>query len=61
MANGKYDNLVLGVDLDGVCADFYRQMREIAAEWLEKNISELPEEFTWGLRLRSRKRKTHSL
>jgi 5'(3')-deoxyribonucleotidase len=50
MTDDKYSNLVLGVDLDGVCADFYRQMREVAAEWLEKDISELPEEFTWGLR-----------
>lgn len=50
MADDKYNNLILGVDLDGVCADFYRQMREIAAEWLEKDVSELPEEFTWGLR-----------
>ena len=27
--------LILGVDLDGVCADFYGRMREIAAEWFE--------------------------
>jgi hypothetical protein len=26
------ERLVLGVDLDGVCADFYGRMREIAAE-----------------------------
>ena len=50
MGDDKYSKLVLGVDLDGVCADFYSQMREIAAEWLEKDISDLPEEFTWGLR-----------
>src|SRR5680860_882270 len=50
MTDDKYSNLVLGVDLDGVCADFYYQMREVAAEWLEKDISKLPEEFTWGSR-----------
>ena len=50
MAEDKYSKPVLGVDLDGVCADFYGEMRKIAAEWLEKDISELPEEFTWGLR-----------
>jgi hypothetical protein len=30
--------IVLGVDLDGVCADFYARMREIAAEWLEVGL-----------------------
>jgi 5'(3')-deoxyribonucleotidase len=50
MADEKYTNLILGVDLDGVCADFYGQMRKIAAEWLEKDISEVPQEFTWGLK-----------
>ena len=33
--------IVIGVDLDGVCADFYARMREIAAEWFERDISEL--------------------
>lgn len=42
--------VVIGVDLDGVCGDYYGRMREIAAEWLEKNISDLTTEFTWGLR-----------
>ena len=42
--------IVVGVDLDGVCADYYGRMREIAAEWLEKSISDLTTEFTWGLR-----------
>lgn len=40
---------VLGVDLDGVCADFYKRMREIAAEWLERPIEELPEDVSYGL------------
>jgi hypothetical protein len=51
MSDQKYDGMpILGVDLDGVCADFYGHMRTIAAEWMEKEISELPEDFTWGLR-----------
>jgi hypothetical protein len=30
-----------GIDLDGVCADFYARMREIAAEWFKVNIRTL--------------------
>lgn len=41
--------IVLGIDLDGVCADFYARMREIAAEWFEKELRELPEEVSYGL------------
>ena len=40
---------VLGVDLDGVCADFYAGLRPIAAEWLEVPIDKLPTTVTWGL------------
>lgn len=42
-------NVVLGVDLDGVCADFYGQIREIAAEWFEKSIDELTTDVSYGL------------
>lgn len=47
--------IVLGVDLDGVCADFYTRMREIAAEWFERDIAELTTtpSFSlaeWGIR-----------
>ncbi|HAN99494.1 MAG TPA: 5'-nucleotidase [Planctomycetaceae bacterium] len=42
-------SVVLGVDLDGVCADFYERMRHIAAEWLEKNVDDLPREVSYGL------------
>ncbi len=35
-------NFVLGVDLDGVVADFYGRLREIAAEWFDVPIDELP-------------------
>jgi 5'(3')-deoxyribonucleotidase len=40
---------VLGVDLDGVCADFYRGLRPIAAEWLGVDVATLPERVSWGL------------
>jgi len=41
--------LVLGIDLDGVCADFYGRMREIAAEWFERPIDELTPSVSYGL------------
>jgi hypothetical protein len=41
---------VIGLDLDGVCADFYSKMREIAAEWLEVDIGTLTTEVEYGLR-----------
>jgi 5'(3')-deoxyribonucleotidase len=42
--------IVLGVDLDGVCADFYARMREIAAEWFERPLQDLTLDVTYGLR-----------
>ena len=40
---------VLGVDLDGTCADFYGGLRPIAAEWLGVAAEGLPEKVSWGL------------
>lgn len=40
---------VLGVDLDGVCADFYRGLRPVAAEWLGVPLESLAEEVGYGL------------
>ncbi|WP_305731547.1 5' nucleotidase, NT5C type [Trichlorobacter ammonificans] len=40
---------IIGVDLDGVCSDFYKRMREIAAEWLECKIEDLTPEVSYGL------------
>lgn len=40
---------VLGVDLDGVCVDFYGAMREIAAEWLGVEIESLTPDVSYGL------------
>lgn len=39
----------LGVDLDGVCADFYGKMREIAAEWLGVPLESLTSDISYGL------------
>jgi hypothetical protein len=47
--SGDGKKIVLGVDLDGVCADFYARMREIAAEWFEKPFKELSPDVTYGL------------
>jgi len=41
--------VVLGIDLDGVCANFYARMREIAAEWFEVDITTLTESPSYGL------------
>jgi 5'(3')-deoxyribonucleotidase len=40
---------VLGVDLDGVCADFFGGLREIAAEWLEVPLESLTPDVSYGL------------
>jgi len=34
---GDLKHLIIGVDLDGVCSDFYGRMREVAAEWFERS------------------------
>ncbi len=41
--------LTIGVNLDGVCADSYGRMREIAVEWFEIDDSELTSKITYGL------------
>ena len=46
MANPRF---VFGVDLDGVCANFYAGLRPIASEWLGVDISTLPERVSWDL------------
>jgi 5'(3')-deoxyribonucleotidase len=42
-------SFILGVDLDGVVADFYGAMRHIAAEWLDRPVDSLTEEVSYGL------------
>lgn len=44
-----HPTFVLGVDLDGVVADFYGGLRPIAAEWLGKSLQDLPEVVSYGL------------
>lgn len=44
------ERFVLGLDLDGTCADFYGLMREIAAEWTGRELDRLTTEPQWGLR-----------
>jgi hypothetical protein len=39
---------ILGVDLDGVCADFYAGVRPIAAEWLGVPESDLTPQVSYG-------------
>jgi beta-phosphoglucomutase-like phosphatase (HAD superfamily) len=41
---------VLGVDLDGVVADFARGLRPIAAEWLGVDVASLTEDISYGFR-----------
>ena len=46
MSDAKF---VLGVDLDGVVADFYAGLRVIAAEWLDVPIETLSTNVSFGL------------
>lgn len=41
---------VLGVDLDGVVADFHRGLKPVAAEWLGVAEDSLPDEVSYGFR-----------
>jgi 5'(3')-deoxyribonucleotidase len=49
VAHAHLDGLILGVDLDGVCADFYTRIREIAAEWFERREEDLTADVSYGL------------
>jgi 5'(3')-deoxyribonucleotidase len=40
----------IAVDLDGVCADYYRGLRPIAAKWLDVPIQQLPTTVSIGLK-----------
>jgi len=41
---------ILGIDLDGVCADFYGGIRCFAAEWLGKDENELVRDVSFNLK-----------
>ena len=43
------EGIIIGVDLDGVCADFYGRMREIASEWFECGVEDLTPDVSYGL------------
>ena len=43
----QLDNLILGVDLDGVCADYTTAFRPLVAQELNIPLSSLPEERSW--------------
>jgi 5'(3')-deoxyribonucleotidase len=47
---GNVKDLIIGVDLDGVCSDFYGRMREVAAEWFERPIDELTTDVSYGFK-----------
>ena len=43
----SHDAFVLGVDLDGTCADYYAGLRPIAAGWLGVPVDSLPVDVSW--------------
>jgi len=43
------EHFILGLDLDGVVADFYGTIRPLAAEWLGRPIGELTDTPRYGL------------
>lgn len=49
MADNEQPAFVLGVDLDGTCADFYEGLRPIAAEWLGVSPDSLTPSVSWNL------------
>jgi 5'(3')-deoxyribonucleotidase len=49
MHDAGLNGVIVGVDLDGVCGDFYGRMREIAAEWFERRLEDLTPNVSWGL------------
>jgi hypothetical protein len=37
------------VDLYGVCADFFPALKPLVAEWLGRDLDDLPEDVSYGL------------
>jgi 5'(3')-deoxyribonucleotidase len=48
-SNSRVARFVLGVDLDGVCADAYGKFRELFAEWRGVEATQLATDVTYGL------------
>jgi len=49
MPKSQSQQFVLGVDLDGVVADFYEALRPVAAEWRGVPVDSLTREVSYGL------------
>jgi 5'(3')-deoxyribonucleotidase len=49
MSEAPPRQFVLGVDLDGVCADYYPFMRRVVAEWLGQDVESLPLDVGWEM------------
>jgi len=49
MGAASVEPYVLGLDLDGVVADFYARIRQLAAEWRGVSVTMLNENVTFGL------------
>jgi hypothetical protein len=41
---------VLGVDLDGVCMDYYGAMKPYAAAWMGRSPETLPDDVSYGFK-----------
>lgn len=48
MSKPAQRDFIFAVDLDGVVVDYYKAIRPIAAEWLNKDPSQLTEDFSYG-------------
>lgn len=48
--SGTTKAFVLGVDLDGVVADFYGALRPVAAEWRGVKVDDLTPDVSYGLK-----------
>jgi len=42
-------DFILGVDLDGVCGDYFNSIRPIAAEWLNVDLKSLTHNASYAL------------
>jgi len=49
MEENYQQDFIFGVDLDGVCADFYEGIRPLAAEWLGVELETLTKDVSYGL------------
>lgn len=50
MAKKVIRDFIFAVDLDGVVVDYYKAIRPIAAEWLNKPVQELTPNFSFGFK-----------